>query len=173
MNDHPTPTLFSPNREELAWAAGFVDGEGSFTGQMTGTRMTENGPKTYRWNYPRFEIGQSGSPFLLERFRLAVGYGKVYGPYPPGSHRRMERFMYSAHGYVQVKRIADLLWEWLGPVKRNQAQGILDGYTQLTAARRTEIARMGAAAQWASMSPAQRIDKMRKMQRIQHIRKAP
>jgi len=59
---------FSPDREELAWAAGFFDGEGCFSWT-----------KKAAWGCA--VIAQTNRQ-SLERFRLAVGgIGKIYGPY--------------------------------------------------------------------------------------------
>jgi hypothetical protein len=58
---------FEPNREELAWAAGFFDGEGSFSWTM---------PAAFGWAV----INQTNRA-SLERFKRAVaGLGKIYGP---------------------------------------------------------------------------------------------
>jgi hypothetical protein len=52
---------------ELAWAAGFFEGEGWVTWNTTGTL--------------RIACSQSYGMYELERFLSAVGYGRIYGPY--------------------------------------------------------------------------------------------
>lgn len=51
---------------ELAWAAGFFDGEGSVSRNR---------------NQPVLVVGQTGTTEHLERFIRAVGVGRVLGPY--------------------------------------------------------------------------------------------
>ena len=63
------------DREEIAWAAGFFDGEGCFS-------------YIQKARYVCLRIGQSELE-PLERFREAVGLGKIYGPY---SHTHKDRW---------------------------------------------------------------------------------
>lgn len=59
---------------ELAWAAGFYDGEGS-TSVAT---VKQSSGKTYR--YIKMSVSQNERE-PLERFMAAVGEGKIVGPY--------------------------------------------------------------------------------------------
>jgi len=91
---------FKPNREELAWAAGFFDGEGSFS-----------------WTEPAAfgcaVINQTNRE-SLERFKGAVaGLGKIYGPYEPRHKDRWSRkpqWAFRAHRREHVQAIAVMLW---------------------------------------------------------------
>jgi len=60
---------------ELAWAAGFFDGEGwSGLSQEAGRRTGQ----------PQARINQAdpnGVPEVLRRFRSSVGFGRIGGPY--------------------------------------------------------------------------------------------
>jgi hypothetical protein len=92
---------------ELAWAAGFFDGEGWVTtsyGSRNGRRRTKPSLSV--------GVGQSGSPALLERFREAVGAGSVNGPYkhPKGGQ---DRFQYSVTG-MGAHRVMLRLEPYLG-----------------------------------------------------------
>jgi hypothetical protein len=96
---------------ELAWAAGFFDGEGCFSIK----------PR------PSMSLGQI-DPQVLARFQRAVGgLGILYGPYGPypgtlGNHGQW---------YVRSSKLEDLqatiamLWRWLSPIKREQARRLL------------------------------------------------
>jgi hypothetical protein len=100
-------------RIQLAWAAGFFDGEGCFSL----SRAT---------SYPCVSITQR-KPQVLLRFADAVGFGKLCGPY---RHRTpslsdKEYFLPRAHGYPKVEALAAMLWFRLGPAKREQAAGVL------------------------------------------------
>lgn len=107
------------DREQLAWAAGFVDGEGSFY-----TSSQANRPLR-----PRFEIGQV-NPALLKRLKKVLGFGaKVNGPYDNKKHpdaKASPVYVYSISGYEEVQALFALLWTWLGPVKRQQAKSALE-----------------------------------------------
>jgi len=104
------------NKEELAWAAGFFDGEGSIG--------------TY-FNRPHVDGSQgSGTTRLtitqkdrrpLDRFREAVGVGSVTQRQPDAQHD------YGMYALQVVKRagvhqIIWLLWPWLSEPKREQIE---------------------------------------------------
>src|SRR5438105_4866412 len=102
-------------REELAWAAGFFDGEG-YVG------LRPRGPRHH-------DQLQLAAPQIdrrvLDRFDAIVAVGKVYGPYPPQKDGWGPRFHYVAVDFANVQAVIALLWEWLSPVKREQARAAL------------------------------------------------
>ena len=104
-------------REELAWAAGFVDGEGSFFL----CREQKNLPR-----FPTFNLTQI-DPRVLNRFATVIGFGRVLGPYGPYNKGPKARplYYYNVGGFEKTQAIAALLWTWLGPVKRQQAKAVL------------------------------------------------
>jgi len=106
---------FVVNREELAWAAGFFDGEGCFS-------------YTEKAGYATVTIGQVDRR-VLDRFQEAVGgVGKIYGPYTTRSPSRLSKkpqYQYRAHRRAAEQSIAAMLWFMLGPVKRDQARRVL------------------------------------------------
>jgi hypothetical protein len=103
---------------ELAWAAGFFDGEG-YSGVAAGGNGNE-------YSYFRMQIAQC-HPECLHRFRAAVGgLGNVTGPRPPRGPNRQPTYWWTAGAETARKAIA-LLWPYLGSVKRAQAQEALDG----------------------------------------------
>jgi LAGLIDADG-like domain len=109
---------FRPDREELAWAAGFFDGEGCFSW-------------TAKSAWGCAVIGQSNRE-SLERFQRAVGdLGKIYGPYK-SRHKdrwsRKEQWVFRAHRREHVQAVALMLWFKLGPIKRAQAKSVLSRY---------------------------------------------
>ena len=115
------------NREELAWAAGFFDGEGN----------TSFGSKpTIRRDGSVFkgvmvQIGQAESipgecPEVLSRFKNAVGgIGVIMGPYPTG-HKPAWR--YQASGFEASQAVIAMLWTFLGEVKKKQAKEKLQAW---------------------------------------------
>jgi len=99
---------------ELAWAAGFFDGEG-------GTYAVDNGG--YLRAY--LAIGQSDRE-SLERFQCAVGAGSICGPYAPGKLGKKPRYHYHVYSQDAVRAVLWKLWGYLGQVKRDQATNVLD-----------------------------------------------
>lgn len=98
------------NREELAWAAGFLDGEGCFSYTESGRHACVSITQTER------------QP--LERFLAAVGTGRIYRPYEKptgGQWRRKPQYVFRVHRQERVQAIAAMLWFKLGPIKRRQA----------------------------------------------------
>ena len=91
---------------ELAWDAGFFDGEG------TTSRHADSGQV-------RVTITQQERT-TLDRFCCAVGVGKVYGPYSPPSHHGKVHFSYSVNKLVDVKKCLRRLWPHLSGPKRRQ-----------------------------------------------------
>jgi hypothetical protein len=85
---------------ELAWAAGFFDGEGSvyFTGKYITLAITQADRRP------------------LDRFRAALDLGTVRGPY------RLEKspyFVYTA-GVYEIQPVIEKLWPLLSEPKREQ-----------------------------------------------------
>jgi hypothetical protein len=107
------------NREDLAWAAGFMDGEGSF---YTGRRWANGTAQAH------VHIAQN-HPESLSRFCDAVGLGRVYGPYARRGTGAIvssnPRFEYFAYPFEHTQAIAAMLWPWLGSAKKEQAKRVL------------------------------------------------
>lgn len=98
---------------ELAWAAGFYDGEGST--HMNNTKGTKR---------IRVRISQSGDKRVLDRFVNAVSIGYVRGPYNYDTKRLpIYTLDYSS---VNAYTVLWLLWPYLGDVKKEQAMTVLE-----------------------------------------------
>jgi hypothetical protein len=102
------------NREELAWAAGFFDGEGS-----TSLRQIKGG-----YSGLTLDIGQKDRE-VLDRFQAAVGgLGKVYfNPSRPASP-----YSFTTGRFETIQAILAMLWPFLGTLKRAQAFRALTTY---------------------------------------------
>ena len=106
---------------DLAWAAGFLDGDGHFC--FTGPR---------KWGRGRIVIGATQvrrEP--LERLQAILG-GKIWGPHkfihragrpPTMAHQ------WSAGGSERVLELIELLVPWLSIPKRQQVLKAVAGYT--------------------------------------------
>lgn len=98
------------NREELAWAAGFYDGEG-YVGISRGRQIGVNITQVH--------------PAVLERLRDAVKLGKLYGPYTRKKVTYSPCWYYQIYGFERVQYFFCLLWPWLSPEKKIQAKAAL------------------------------------------------
>jgi hypothetical protein len=102
---------------ELAWAAGFLDGEGYF-----------GNPKRYERTDGTFGLcvrgsatqhGDVGIPAaVLERLRAALG-GRIE------RHGKPDDFKWVVEGVVKVRRVLEAVRPWLGEVKAAQAEAAL------------------------------------------------
>jgi len=93
--------------EEIAWAAGLFDGEGSITNTDRDLQLLLKNTD--------FE--------LVERFERVVARGRVYGPYthrPADRYPRKPYWMWVAHGDA-AHDVVDLLGPWLSQRRCAQA----------------------------------------------------
>lgn len=99
---------------ELAWAAGFFEGEGCVSSQI----------KPKGWLQIQLHVVQCGNeaPFLLERFKLAVeGIGSVCGPYKDVKYKPWiknklpkDRYVWNLYSQDKVDYVLALLEPMLG-----------------------------------------------------------
>jgi len=98
---------------ELAWAAGFFDGEGWANTTLMG-RGDKKRPQA-RVN----QAGTSGVPAALTRFQKAVGgLGRLGGPYR--HEGREDLYSWTVSSKVDVQRLFELLRPWLCQPKLDQ-----------------------------------------------------
>jgi hypothetical protein len=102
--------MFVPNREALAWAAGFFDGEGH-------VGLNNRG-------YLHLDVSQANDPLALDKFAQAIGFlGKTYGPFQKYGRRKKRVkpiYQYRVATFTKVQAVMALLWPFLCPVKRAQ-----------------------------------------------------
>ena len=112
--------LIAFNREELAWAAGFADGEAHF-GIVTHHK--------YNSKHAHLVICQTEDG-PLQRFQDALGLGIIYGPYQPKVKKGNQRPYKQLHisKFESLQQAVCLLWPWLSRPKRNQAKAMLQSY---------------------------------------------
>lgn len=94
---------------ELAWAAGFFDGEG-WSGLAKDKRR--------RTTQPQARVNQAdaqGVPEVLMRFQSAVGFGKIGGPQEKDG--RVDLYRWDVSSRHHVEQLHHLLLPWLGQVK--------------------------------------------------------
>jgi hypothetical protein len=105
------------DREALAYAAGLFDGEGTI---WTRGRSPGLGLRLFV---------QQNHPDVLERFRAAVGLGRVVGPYTrKGVHKPF--WQYEITDWRGVQAVVAMLWIFLGVVKREQIVRVFRQYRE-------------------------------------------
>lgn len=92
--------------EDLAWAAGFYDGEGH-------TRARNRSGR----HHVVISISQKDRR-VLDKFVQVVGYGKVFGPYIKNGG---VCYQYMVQRSEDACVVLDALWPHLGDMKREQA----------------------------------------------------
>jgi hypothetical protein len=110
MSDAPPAVVL--DRAELAWAAGFFDGEGS---TIVHTDKSRPGYLRLEVVVPQSGHGR-GIPLVLVRFQQAVGgLCRIVGP------EGRDIYKCVSGGRLEAMAIVALLWSQLGQVKRRQA----------------------------------------------------
>jgi hypothetical protein len=104
------------DRADFAWAAGFFDGEGS-----TIARALTSRPGYHQLNVTVPQSGRDGVPSVLLRFqRVMLGMGRMSGPSDDGIYM----LRYAAREEAHL--VLDLMWPYLGDIKRSQATRAMD-----------------------------------------------
>ena len=115
------------NHENLAWAAGFFDGEGCTTTSRAyqKTYVKLDGTESVLSADSISVIIHQNHPEVLVRFRDVVKIGKVGGPYQDKRHLGTQYWQYRISGVERVRQVLALIWPWLGSQKRDQATCVL------------------------------------------------
>lgn len=97
--------------EELAWAAGLFDGEGTTIAKRDVRR-----PDRFQLQVTVPQCGRDGLPEVLVRFHRAVlGMGVIDAP------NKYSMYRWRARGFVDGQAAVAMLWPFLSGVKRGQA----------------------------------------------------
>jgi hypothetical protein len=99
------------DRHELAWAAGFFDGEGWAAKRKRGVHSRIN------------QAGPNGMPEVLLKFHRIVGVGRLKGP--QCKEGKQDLYWWEATSRPDVERVADQIAPWLCPVKRAEFERAL------------------------------------------------
>jgi len=99
------------DRHELAWAAGFFDGEGWANRSKRGVHARIN------------QAGPTGMPEVLSKFRRIVGVGRLRGPQI--KEGKQDLYWWEVTSRADVTTVADLIGPWLCPVKRHEFERTL------------------------------------------------
>lgn len=117
----PRIIFYDTTPTELAWAAGFLDGEGTIR-----FRPEKTAPDGKPRGYGIFQIQAAQvDREVLDRLQRAMGgIGKVYGPYISKQANRKPYHAYAAGGITAVEAFRRLL-PYLSSVKRAQGDAAL------------------------------------------------
>ena len=110
-------------REELAWAAGFYDGEGGLYFKQNQTKVRGL----------LLVIGQTDIR-PLHRFQEAVGgLGKIYERSKPKSVKHKQAWVYCVGHFEVVQAVVAMMWPFMSAPKREQAVKALARYHETVA----------------------------------------
>jgi hypothetical protein len=97
---------------ELAWSAGFLDGEGNY-GMQTARRKDRKDQYSFRIQAAQVHREP------LDRLRAALG-GNVTGPYGPYGGNKQPYFQWNITGYAEAKEALFKLLPFHSPIKAEQ-----------------------------------------------------
>jgi hypothetical protein len=102
-------------REELAYAAGLYEGEGSM-----GAYLSKSNPTMPHLNLTI----QMTNKYPLEAFVMILGFGKIYGPFKRDVQRK-DIWRLNIQSFEEVQATVAALWYWLSPDRKRQASDTL------------------------------------------------
>lgn len=121
------------DREELAWAAGFFDGEG-YVGIVAHNVQRRKGISNYK--RVTLTIVQTDRR-VLDRFATILPTRlSVRGPYNLKGNRN-PTWQLAGNGLSTVQQVLCLLWTWLSPVKRLQFAEVVKQFCAYTLTKAT------------------------------------
>ena len=122
----------TPTREELAWAAGIHCGEGGIYVNRTNTKK---GPQAVG---VRFSVGQASHdgavPEMLLRLQTIFGTGTIH-PLCDKRPNRKAAYQFQICGFEKTQAVMAMVWEWLTPEKKNQAEKTFKTWKEAHACR--------------------------------------
>ncbi len=99
---------------DLAWAAGFYDGEGSVS--VTGSTLQYKEGRTSIC----ISVGQVNRE-PLDKLTDIFGIGEIYGPYARGGTSQ-PIYLYKVYGYVNVQYVIAQMWSYISSAKKAQVR---------------------------------------------------
>ena len=126
------------NREDLAWAGGLFEGEGS----INWSKIKNRNPKLPPWGVCGMSLHMTDED-VVRKFHKIVGIGRVHGPYnySTKSIKRKSSWYWCIQTFERVQAIAAILWPWLGTRRRCQYKEVFKLEMQARPPGRTKGAR--------------------------------
>ena len=108
------------NREDLAWAAGFIEGEGSFLSNIT--YHNKNSGRAYvTFQVSAVQVEQEP----LEKLLRIFNFGRIHGPYSRKDNKSQPFYRFSTNSFEGSQAITAALWPWLSQKRKQQAKAAL------------------------------------------------
>jgi hypothetical protein len=108
------------NRENLAWAAGFIDGDGHITKKHSHLYGCQSGYTV---------------PEVLIKLSCIFPFGKIYGPYNSISQQdypRKPTWTWSVSKFEYVQAVVAMLWPWLSNYRKDQYKDFINSMKSAT-----------------------------------------
>lgn len=96
--------------EEIAWAAGLYEGEGTVFAPWS--------KRDCRYHSPKLQINMTDED-IIDRFGAIIQVGHKYGPYPGVNKPKWYWTVYVAN---ETKNVLDSFWPYLGARRKEQAK---------------------------------------------------
>lgn len=103
---------------DIAWAAGFLEGDGHFGWHHDGRFRRADGSFGKKWGQP-IVVADQVYREPLDKLRSIFNMGKVYGPYASASGRGKYRWELSSN---QAAAVMLTLWTFMSSIKREQIE---------------------------------------------------
>lgn len=113
---------------DLAWCAGFYEGEGTIHFQLQGRKL-KDGSDGRPFRALLLTINQV-EDYSLENFAMKLGIGKVTGPYKGRTANCKKYYQFRVTGYEDVQYVIASIWNWLSPRRQEQASYALQKYKE-------------------------------------------
>lgn len=107
----------SENREQLAWLAGFYEGEGNVNGAIYD--RGDHYARTIRFNVDQQDESQFS---LLKAKKIIMGLGVPENHITFDMNKRSKCWKLRVNRFEDVEKIYLAIWEWLSPRRKAQVQ---------------------------------------------------
>ena len=135
------------NREQLAWAAGIVDGEGSFLLHRNRHMLANGENRLYTTlTLAATQATDGPVPQMLRRLQNLFG-GTINGPTPRLRPAR-DSYKWTVRAFESTQAVMADIWPWLGEVKKDQAKKMLKDWHSIYDPRRTERYQKTVKGRW-------------------------
>lgn len=108
---------------ELAWAAGFFEGEGSLSISTSYNAKRYRCPECKGPHFSAIHLSVAQHELSrLQRFQQAVELGVVRGPYP---RETSDKWVWVSRGAGEIRPVLSLLWPYFTPFTRHKLKVVL------------------------------------------------
>ena len=107
--------MISWSREDLAWAAGLFEGEGTIT-------MRRQAQRGYSYEYWGLAIAMTDED-VVRRFHEVIELGRVTGPVPTKGGQPI--YIWRSSSQPDIYAVLAALYPWLGGRRRSRAEECL------------------------------------------------